>query len=80
MNEDNEVLLWDGIKKKIATINGGKTSKRSSAKYDKYFMKIKFNSYDNLPSNKTLKLHNMIIVIKIVFQGLSSSLFRRVFV
>ena len=31
-------------------------------------MKIKFNSDDNLPLNKTLKLHNMIIVIRSVFE------------
>ena len=68
---NNEVLkkhneLWDGIENKIETINGGKTSKRRSAKYDKYFMKIKCNSDDNLPINKKLKLHNMTIVIRSV--------------
>ena len=67
-NENNEVLkkyneLWDEIKNEIETINGSKTSKHSSAEYDKDFMKIKFNSDDNLPLNKTLKLHNMTIVI-----------------
>ena len=31
-------------------------------------MKIKFNSDDNVPLNKTLKLHNMAIVIIFVFQ------------
>ena len=31
-------------------------------------MKIKFNSDDNLPLNKILKLHNIIIVIRSVFQ------------
>ena len=31
-------------------------------------MKIKFNSGDNLPLNKILKIHNMTIVIKSVFQ------------
>ena len=31
-------------------------------------MKIKFNSYDNLPLNKTLKLHNIAIIIKFVFE------------
>ena len=72
-NENNEVLkkcneLWDGIKNEIDTINGGKTSKHSSTEYDKDFMKIKFNSDDNLPLNKTLKLHNMTIVIRSVFE------------
>ena len=31
-------------------------------------MKIKFNSDDNLPLNKILKLHNMIIIIRSVFK------------
>ena len=30
-------------------------------------MTIKFNSDDDLPSNKTLDLHNMIILIRSVF-------------
>ena len=36
--------------------------------YWKDFMKIKFNSDDNLPLNKTLKIYNMIIVIRSVFK------------
>ena len=31
-------------------------------------MKIKFNSDDNLPLNKILKLHNTRIIIRSVFQ------------
>ena len=31
-------------------------------------MKIKFNSDDNLPLNKILKLHNLTIVVRSVFQ------------
>ena len=31
-------------------------------------MKIKFNSDDNLPLNKILKLHNLTIVVTSVFQ------------
>ena len=51
-NENNEVLkkyneLRDGIKDEIEKINGGKTSNRSSAEYDKDFTKIKFNSDDD---------------------------------
>ena len=30
-------------------------------------MKIKFNSNDYLPLNKTLKLHNLIIAVRSVF-------------
>ena len=67
-NKNNEVLkkyneLWDGIKNDTETINSDKTSK-----YDKYFIKIKFNSDRNLSLNNTLKLHNMTIVIKSVFE------------
>ena len=36
--------------------------------YGKDFMKIKFNSDDNLPLNKILKLHNLTIVARSVFQ------------
>ena len=35
--------------------------------YGKDFMKIKFNSDDNLPLNKTLKIYDMTIVIRSVF-------------
>ena len=31
-------------------------------------MKIKFNSDEDLPLNKVLKLHNLVIVIRSVFQ------------
>ena len=31
-------------------------------------MKIKFNSDDSLPPNKILKLHNLAIVVRSVFQ------------
>ena len=36
--------------------------------YDEKYMKIKFNSDDNLPLNKVLRIHNMKIVIRSVFQ------------
>ena len=36
--------------------------------YGKDFMKIKINSYDNLPLNKTLKIHSITIVIRSAFQ------------
>ena len=45
------------------TINGCKPGK-----YGKDFMKIKFNCDDNLPLNKTMKLHNMTIIIRSVFE------------
>ena len=56
-DENKEVLkkyteLWDGITNKIKTINGGK-----KGEYGKDFMKIKFDTDDNLPLHKPLKLH-----------------------
>ena len=67
-DKNKEVLkkytkLWDGIKYLIKTINSGK-----EGKYGKDFMKIKFNSDDNLHLNKTLKLHNITIVIRSAFE------------
>ena len=67
-NKNKEVLkkytqLWDGIKNEIWTINGGKPGE-----YGKDFMMIKFNSDDNLPTNKILKLHNMTVIIRSVFE------------
>ena len=60
---------WNGIKNEIETIIGSKKGERSSAEYGRDFMKIKFDTDDNLPLNKTLKLHNMTIVIRSVFEG-----------
>ena len=54
--------LWDGIKNSIEKINNG------SGEYGNDFMKIKFNSDDNLPLNKTLKLPNMTTTIRSVFE------------
>ena len=50
--------LWDGIKNSIEKANN------KLGEYRKDFMKIKFNSDDNLPLNKTLKLHNITIIIR----------------
>ena len=36
--------------------------------YEKDFMKIKFNSDDNLPWNKALKLYNITIIFRSVFE------------
>ena len=55
VNENRELLkkyahVWDGIKNEIKTINRGKENG-----YKKDYMKIKFNSDDDLPLNKPLK-------------------------
>ena len=53
---------WDEIKNKIETINGGKEGEDG-----KDFMKIKFDTDDNLPLNKPLKLHLLTIIVRSVF-------------
>ena len=68
VNEKKELLkkyadVWDGMKYKTKTINGGKEND-----YGKDYMKIKFNSDDDLPLNKQLKFHNMTITIRSVFE------------
>ena len=52
-----------GLKKRFVTINSGKTSE-----YIKDFMKIKFDSDDDLPLNKKLKFPTMAIVVRFVFE------------
>ena len=36
--------------------------------YDKDFMKIKFNTVDNLPLNKPLKWHLLTIIVRRIFE------------
>ena len=55
--------VWDGTKNETKSINDGKENH-----YEKDYMKIKFNSDDNLPLNKPLKFHMMTIVIRFVFE------------
>ena len=69
VDENKEVLIkyrdiWDRIKNKIKAINGSKEND-----YGKDYMKIKFNSDDDLPLNKPLKFHAMAIIIGSVFEG-----------
>ena len=54
--------VWNGIKNKIKEVDD------SVWDYEKDYMKIKFNSDDNLPLNKQLKFHNMTITISSVFE------------
>ena len=51
--------LWDKIKYHIQTINADK-----SAEYEKDYMRIKFNSDDDLPLNKILKLCILTIIVR----------------
>ena len=54
--------IWRGIKDQILKING------SVGEYDKDYMKIKFDSDDNLPLNVVLKFRILTIVIRCIFE------------
>ena len=65
-DENKELLknyndVFNGIRDKIKKIN-------NECDYEKDYMKIKFNSDDDLPLNKPLKFHNMTITIRSVFE------------
>ena len=75
VDENKEVLkkyavVWDGIKNKIRVTNFGKESN-----YGKDYVKIKFNSGDDLPLNKSLKFDAMTIIIRSVFEEDVSNFF-----
>ena len=55
--------IWEEIKYLIKTINGSETGE-----YGKDFIKIRFESDDNFPLNKTLKLHILIVNVRSVFE------------
>ena len=68
VNENKRLLktyadISDGIKNEVKAINGGQENS-----YRKDYMKIKFNSDDDLPLNKPLRFHAMTIIIRSVFQ------------
>ena len=54
--------VFKGIRNKIKKISGDESD------YEKDYMKIKYNSDDDLPLNKQLKFHNVAITIKSVFE------------
>ena len=60
---DKYTKLLNEIKFHIQTINAGK-----SGEYDKDYIKMKFNSDDDLPLNKMLKLHMFTIIVRSVFE------------
>ena len=68
VDENKEVLkkyadVWDGIRNKIKAMNDG-----GENDYWKDFMKIKFNSDDDVPLNKPLKFHTLTIIIRSIFE------------
>ena len=60
MNNKNE-QLWSKMRVLIRSIA------KNSDKYDENYMKIKFNSNDELPLNKTIEIRIMIIVVRTSF-------------
>ena len=66
-NENEELLkkynqVWNGIKNKIEEVSSGECH------YEKDYMKIKFNSDDNLTLNKPLKFYNITAIIRSAFK------------
>ena len=66
-DENKELLkkygdVFNGIRDKIKEINS------NDCDYEKDYMKIKFNSDDDLPLNKSLKFTLMTITIRCVFE------------
>ena len=65
-DENKELLkkyddVFNGIRDKIKAISSDQCD------YEKDYIKIKFNSDDNLPLKKPLTFHNMTITIRSVF-------------
>ena len=68
VDENKEVLkkyadVCEGIKNKIEAINIDKESD-----YEKKYMKIRFDSDNDLPLNKPLNFHLMTIIVRSVFE------------
>ena len=60
--EEKYIELWNKIKILIETVDN------KPGEYGKDFVKIKFNSDDNLPLNKPLKLYMLTIIVRSVFE------------
>ena len=55
--------VWNGIKDCIEKINGSELGE-----YDKDYMKIKFNSVDDIPLNKQLNFLSITVIIRNIFE------------
>ena len=53
--------IWKSIRAKIEGDTGG------IVQYDKDYMKIKFKSNDNLPTDNIINMHQVTIIIRSVF-------------
>ena len=64
-NESKEKIiyeeLWSKIKDLIRLIT------KNSDDYDEKYIKVKFSWNDELPLNKTIEIHSMIVVLRVVF-------------
>ena len=60
---ENYTELWDEIKDQIELINGN-----TPIEYKKHFMKIRFESDDDLPLGKILNIPVCVINVRSVFQ------------
>ena len=56
---------WDKIRDLIRSIN------KNSDDYDERYMKIKFNSDDDLPLNKVIETPTITIVVRAVFHEIN---------
>ena len=53
--------IWTSIRAKIKENKGG------IVQYDKDYMKIKFESNDNMPADNIINMHQVIIIIRSAF-------------
>ena len=66
INESKEKIkkyekLWSKIRDLLRSIV------KNSDDYDEKYMKVKFNSNDDLPINKMIEIHKVAIVVRAVF-------------
>ena len=76
-NESKEIIkkyekLWIKIKDLVRSVT------KKSDDYDEKYIKIKFDSGDELPLNKTIEISVMIIVVRAIFYE-SNKYYPRVF-
>ena len=57
----NNEELWIKIRNSITSIT------KNSDDYDEKYMKIKFNTDDEVPLNKTIEIPSVIIVVRAIF-------------
>ena len=78
-NQNKKVLekytkRWNEIKIQIETINGGKL-----IKFKEHFMKIRFESDNDLPLGKILNIPSLIIIARSVFKETTSIIIKFIY-